>query len=931
MSKKLLLSLILALASLIASPYPGAQTVSDGGVQPIASRDKFAESAFQRDAPVPAWVDRIASLPSSRPNAPATPIVARLNDVYFYVDEKPSITIHKALQVNEASVLAQIGQSEITFQPDYQRVQLHVLRIHRGDQVMDKMRDADIRFLRREPELDNGIYGGAVTAAIVVNDVRVGDTLEIAYTTTGSNPVFGNRFFDAAGWDYPYPTLKRRVTLNAPEGRRIQYRVIGNDLRNPPQAAESRANGRRIVRFEANDLTPVDYENYTPRDYQTARWLQFSEFASWKEVSQWADKLFAVKTDAAALLSAAGIERGQANLPDKVSKALQFVQNNIRYLSVSLGENSHRPYPPDQVLARRYGDCKDKSLLLVTLLRQLNVEASPVLVPTTTRKGIDQMLPSPQMFDHAIVRAVVQGKVYYLDPTRLGQAGKLDRMGQVHAYTQVLVVAPDTDKLAEIAPPANEELITGTRFERVAVTRMNEPATMSVQLLYTGTDAEAARAGLSKVTPAQLRKFYEGNIGKRHPAAVMLGDPKITDDRDDNRMTIDLQFRIPDFIQPAQANWMLHYQPSNLRGLFFVPDNANRTTPLSLPAFPSINRYVLEVTLPEEYDARYTPSQRSVQSPSFSLSQELSFTGRQLKAVLELRMLADRVAARDTSQFLTDINKASEMLQGTLTIRQTDLKSARVAKPQLGFKQALAERLENIVKSAGQVVADARLMGRDASAALCERARAEAYLGRNPEAVADVQNATAQQSGAPEMVRCRAEVELATGDFKAGEQSFSRAIAMGQKDSNVYLQRGIAGFYQGRLDVAAGDFLKAGDAAQNPAEKIRARIWHTLALRRAGKKIDNELLVADADAWPGAGLAVLTGRQTPEAMFRTAQNQSGDAGEIALAEAYFYAGQYFLLSGDKLKARLYFQHALDKGVLYAPFHLAARQEIAVLK
>jgi len=66
-------------------------------------------------------------------------------------------------------------------------------------------------------------------------------------------------------------------------------------------------------------------------------------------------------------------------------------------------------------------------------------------------------------------------------------------------------------------------------------------------------------------------------------------------------------------------------------------------------------------------------------------------------------------------------------------------------------------------------------------------------------------------------------------------------------------------------------------------------------------------------------------------MFRTAQNQSGDAGEIALAEAYFYAGQHFLLSGDKLKARLYFQHAFDKGVLYAPFHLAARQEIAALK
>ena len=40
----------------------------------------------------------------------------------------------------------------------------------------------------------------------------------------------------------------------------------------------------------------------------------------------------------------------------------------IRYYSVSLGESSHRPHTPAEVLRNRYGDCKDKSLLLVTIL-----------------------------------------------------------------------------------------------------------------------------------------------------------------------------------------------------------------------------------------------------------------------------------------------------------------------------------------------------------------------------------------------------------------------------------------------------------------------------------------------------------------------------------------------------------------------------------
>ena len=58
-----------------------------------------------------------------------------------------------------------------------------------------------------------------------------------------------------------------------------------------------------------------------------------------------------------------------------------------------------------------------------------------------------KLLPSPLDFDHAIVRAKVDGKIFYLDPTRLGQHGRLDRMGQAHEGAAVLVIAPDTKTL----------------------------------------------------------------------------------------------------------------------------------------------------------------------------------------------------------------------------------------------------------------------------------------------------------------------------------------------------------------------------------------------------------------------------------------------------------------------------------------------------
>jgi hypothetical protein len=56
-----------------------------------------------------------------------------------------------------------------------------------------------------------------------------------------------------------------------------------------------------------------------------------------------------------------------------------------------------------------------------------------VLVAIGMRKGLDNVLPSPELFNHAIVQVTVNGKVFYLDPTLLGQHGRLERMGQIHA------------------------------------------------------------------------------------------------------------------------------------------------------------------------------------------------------------------------------------------------------------------------------------------------------------------------------------------------------------------------------------------------------------------------------------------------------------------------------------------------------------------
>ena len=69
--------------------------------------------------------------------------------------------------------------------------------------------------------------------------------------------------------------------------------------------------------------------------------------------------------------------------PDEATRlwrALHFVQDDIRYTGIEIGVGRISADTTGEVLARRFGDCKDKVLLLVTILRALGVEAYPALV-----------------------------------------------------------------------------------------------------------------------------------------------------------------------------------------------------------------------------------------------------------------------------------------------------------------------------------------------------------------------------------------------------------------------------------------------------------------------------------------------------------------------------------------------------------------------
>jgi lipoprotein NlpI len=102
-------------------------------------------------------------------------------------------------------------------------------------------------------------------------------------------------------------------------------------------------------------------------------------------------------------------------------------------------------------------------------------------------------------------------------------------------------------------------------------------------------------------------------------------------------------------------------------------------------------------------------------------------------------------------------------------------------------------------------------------------------------------------------------------------------------------------------------------------------------LQRLGRPIPEPIAKqAAAEAhgdWPRSALAMLAGDISPEEMLATLDSKTGDDLQMALAEAYFYVGEHYLVLNDPAKARAFFAKTRDLGVINFTEHVAAGLEL----
>ncbi|MDB5694209.1 MAG: tetratricopeptide repeat protein, partial [Alphaproteobacteria bacterium] len=436
----------------------------------------------------------------------------------YLKDGTREYSIEAATLIQTTQGLSALGNVIIPWQPQISELVVHKVRILRDGKEIDLLKGGQpFIVLRRENNLESAMLDGVLTAVMQPEGLGVGDVLDFSWTVRIKPQGVPFRPENLTALVHGYSIRHVRYRELWQEGLPIRW--AATDAIGKPKVTKT-AWGTELV-LDRSDAEGPELPTSAPARFGAPARLEISGYADWNEIG----RLMAAFYESAARLGPdsplkAEIDRIAALGPDpkkRTMAALRLVQDRVRYFALAIGDGGYVPEKADRTWSRKYGDCKGKTVLLLALLKDLGVEAEPVLVSSESGDLIGARLPQVAAFNHVIVRARIDGRSYWLDGTRLGDRD-IDMLGSSPFFWGLPVRAAGAPLEAlPMMPPARP--LTDASVIYDASKGFEAPVPISGQIVFRGDLAQALRLTVSQ----------NGTDGIKDQVASWIPGPAATD------------------------------------------------------------------------------------------------------------------------------------------------------------------------------------------------------------------------------------------------------------------------------------------------------------------------------------------------------------------------------------------------------------------
>jgi len=408
------------------------------------------------------------------------------------------------------------------------------------------------------------LYMDARMIILVMPEVEPGSVVGFEWEEESSPPSLEDGF----QFQGPHPVLRARYSLSLPPAWTADIHAV-NWAPLEPRSDPSRSD---TLSVEIENIPGIAEEPFMPHELALAgrAVVRIKSplpdprcFGGWPDMGAWYDALSGPRRlpDDAVAAKARELVAAVERPLDRIRSLAEFVQKDIRYVSIQIGIGGFQPHFASSILANRYGDCKDKATLLAAMLRAVDVDSYPVIV-NTERGFVRPGSPvSLYCFNHLILAIKLpddvpgEGLDGVLGHPRLGRLLVFDPtmpttpLGRLPFYLQdntALLVADGSGELVRLPLPLPEH----NSLYRTGRLALAGDGSLSgeVEEVRRGALADSMRYQMQTASEAERRKHLETFLSRSF-ASFTLKDYEFIN-LDDSREDLIVRYR---FTAPSYA------------------------------------------------------------------------------------------------------------------------------------------------------------------------------------------------------------------------------------------------------------------------------------------------------------------------------------------------------------------------------------------
>jgi len=472
-------------------------------------------------------ITRAQAPPTSAPTKPA-PLTApadypgesyvfhHLSRIYtFAADGTGSRAFEGTVEIRNQAGVKAFSILPFEFASNSEHIEIDYVRVRHADGSVVTTPSADAQELPAEVTRQAPFYSDIKQEQIPVRSLQPGDLLEYKLRIVRTKPEAPGRFWGGDSFFLPSSGAVIRsetIELHVPKDGYIQVWSPNYKSTTMDTATE------RGYRWQSSQLAPTAGQKKNAllkldknpalgtSDDPPLPQIAWTNFHTWQEVGAWYRSLEGSRTEPDADIRAkvATLTAGKFTPDEKARAIYGYVSAQVRYIGVAFGIGRFQPHQAGDVLSNQYGDCKDKSTLLIAMLSAAGIKADAVLIGA----GItfNSAVPSPASFNHAITLAHIDGKPVWLDST--AEVSPFALLNPILRGKQALVIPATGDAQIETTPKDPPFPFVNT-FD--ATGTLDDKGTSHSHIVMTlrGDDQVTVAQAVRTVSPAQWDELMQ--------------------------------------------------------------------------------------------------------------------------------------------------------------------------------------------------------------------------------------------------------------------------------------------------------------------------------------------------------------------------------------------------------------------------------------